>query len=158
MRILLCNSNSPPSLTLLSPTPLQKPPPFLPNAAVWAKKTLITALTGALSLTLLVSSPAPSFSRDSTSFQPTQPPQFSNPLPDRCTEEEQQQEQEEDKVELKPEFVTNEEIVQEAWQIVNDSFLDTRRHRWSPQSWLVIFIFIFLFLLILVSSLFSFFF
>ncbi|KAK6268523.1 hypothetical protein QUC31_012683 [Theobroma cacao] len=136
MRILLCNSNSPPSLTLLSPTPLQKPPPFLPNAAVWAKKTLITALTGALSLTLLVSSPAPSFSRDSTSFQPTQPPQFSNPLPDRCTEEEQQQEQEEDKVELKPEFVTNEEIVQEAWQIVNDSFLDTRRHRWSPQSWL----------------------
>lgn len=32
---------------------------------------------------------------------------------------------------------TNEEIVEEAWQIVNDSFLDTGRHRWSPDSWLV---------------------
>lgn len=32
--------------------------------------------------------------------------------------------------------VTNEGIVEEAWQIVNDSFLDTGRHRWSPDSWL----------------------
>lgn len=136
MRILLCNS--PPSLTPLSPTPPQKPPLFPPNAAVWAKKTLVTALTGALSITLLVSFPYPSLSRDSPSFQPPRPPQFSNPLPDRCTEEEEQQEQEEDKVELKPQFVTNEEIVQEAWQIVNDSFLDTGRHWWSPQSWQVI--------------------
>ncbi|XP_022720320.1 carboxyl-terminal-processing peptidase 1, chloroplastic-like isoform X3 [Durio zibethinus] len=136
MRILLCNCNSPPSLTPLSPTPPQKPPPsFLPIAAVWAKKTLITALTGALSLTLLVSSPSPSLSLDSPSFQPPRPPQFENSRPDRCTKEEEQQEQEEDKVELKPEFVTNEEIVQEAWQIVNDSFLDTGRHRWSPKSW-----------------------
>ncbi|XWS19790.1 hypothetical protein CRYUN_Cryun31cG0046600 [Craigia yunnanensis] len=135
MRILLCNCNSPPSLTPLSSTsPLKPPPLFLPNA-VWAKKTLITALTGAISLTLLVSSPSHSLSLDSLSFQPPRLPQFSNPLPDRCTEEEQKQEQEEDKVELKPEFVTNEEIVQEAWQIVNDSFLDTGRHRWSPQSW-----------------------
>ena len=137
MRILLCNCNSPPSL---SPTPPQKlPPSFLPNAAVWAKKILIYALTTALSLTLLVSSPSPSLSLDSPSFQPPRPPQFSNPLPDRCTEEGEQQEQEEDKVELKPEFVTNEEIVQEAWQIVNDSFRDTGRHRWAPQSWQVFF-------------------
>ncbi|OMO93917.1 hypothetical protein CCACVL1_06279 [Corchorus capsularis] len=137
MRILLCNSNSPPSsTTLLSQTPPpQKTPVFLPNAAVWAKKTLVTALTGALSLTLLVSSPSPSISRDLPSFQSPQPPQISIPLPDRCTEEEEQQELEEDKVELKPEFVTNEAIVQEAWQIVNDSFLDSGRHRWSPQSW-----------------------
>ncbi|XVF27383.1 hypothetical protein REPUB_Repub14bG0102800 [Reevesia pubescens] len=138
MRLLLCNCNSPPSLAPLSPPPPQKPPPsFLPIAAVWAKKTLITTLTGALSLTLLVSSPSPSLSRDSPSFQPPRPPQFSTPLPDRCTEEEQEQEQEqeEDKVELKPEFVTNEEIVHEAWQIVNDSFLDTGRHHWSPHSW-----------------------
>lgn len=36
-----------------------------------------------------------------------------------------------------PEEMTNEEIVQEAWQIVNDSFLDTGRHRWSHDTWLV---------------------
>lgn len=33
--------------------------------------------------------------------------------------------------------VTNEEIVEEAWEIVNEGFLDTDRHRWSPDSWLV---------------------
>ncbi|MBA0876421.1 hypothetical protein Goshw_007599 [Gossypium schwendimanii] len=131
MRILLCNCNSPPSLSL---TPPQKPPPSLfPIAAVWTKKTLINALSGALSLTLLVSSPSPALSSDSPPFQPPRPPQLSTPLPDRCNEEEEEQLQ--NKVVLKPEFVTNEEIVQEAWQIVNDSFLDTGRHRWSPQSW-----------------------
>lgn len=131
MRILLCNCNSPPSLSL---TPPQKPPPSLfPAAAVWTKKTLITALSGALSLTLLVSSSSPALSSDSPPFQPPRPPQLSTPLPDRCNEEEEEQLQ--NKVVLKPEFVTNEEIVQEAWQIVNDSFLDTGRHRWSPQSW-----------------------
>lgn len=36
-----------------------------------------------------------------------------------------------------PEEMTNEEIVEEAWQIVNDSFLDTGRHRWSRDTWLV---------------------
>lgn len=141
MRILLCNCNcnSPPSLSL---TPPQKPTPsFLPPAAVWTKKTLITALSGALSLTLLVSSPSPALSSDSPPFQPTRPPQLSTSLPDSCNEEEQQQ-QLQSKVVLKPEFVTNEEIVQEAWQIVNDSFLDTDRHRWSPQSWEVNFYFL----------------
>lgn len=35
-----------------------------------------------------------------------------------------------------PELVTNEEIVKEAWEIVNDTFLGTDRNRWSPESWL----------------------
>ncbi|XP_004504235.1 carboxyl-terminal-processing peptidase 1, chloroplastic [Cicer arietinum] len=34
-----------------------------------------------------------------------------------------------------PEVVTNEGLVQEAWQIVNDDFLDTGRHRWSHDTW-----------------------
>ncbi|KAJ1426199.1 Tail specific protease [Sesbania bispinosa] len=34
-----------------------------------------------------------------------------------------------------PEVVTNEGLVEEAWQIVNDSFLDTGRHRWSQDTW-----------------------
>ncbi|KAH1250898.1 Carboxyl-terminal-processing peptidase 1, chloroplastic [Glycine max] len=34
-----------------------------------------------------------------------------------------------------PEVVTNEGLVEEAWQIVNDTFLDTGRHRWSQDTW-----------------------
>jgi hypothetical protein len=37
-----------------------------------------------------------------------------------------------------PEVVTNEGLVQEAWQIVNDDFLDTGRNRWSQDTWQVI--------------------
>lgn len=36
-----------------------------------------------------------------------------------------------------PEVVTNEGLVEEAWQIVNDTFLDTGRHRWSQDTWQV---------------------
>lgn len=39
------------------------------------------------------------------------------------------------KAESGPELVTNAGIVEEAWEIVNDSFLGTGRHRWSPQTW-----------------------
>jgi len=41
-----------------------------------------------------------------------------------------------------PEVVTNEGLVQEAWQIVNDDFLDTGRHRWSQDTWQVTSLFI----------------
>ena len=27
--------------------------------------------------------------------------------------------------------------MEEAWEIVNDSFLDAGRHRWSPETWQV---------------------
>ncbi|KAH9314752.1 hypothetical protein KI387_023379, partial [Taxus chinensis] len=32
--------------------------------------------------------------------------------------------------------ITNEEIVEEAWRVVNENFLDARHHKWSPESWL----------------------
>ncbi|MCO5600861.1 hypothetical protein L7F22_054978 [Adiantum nelumboides] len=32
--------------------------------------------------------------------------------------------------------VSNEYIVAEAWQVVNDRFLDARSHKWSPEAWL----------------------
>ncbi|KAJ4976439.1 hypothetical protein NE237_001545 [Protea cynaroides] len=38
--------------------------------------------------------------------------------------------------ETAPELVSNEAIVEEAWEIVNDSFLDVGKHRWSPERWL----------------------
>ncbi|KAL3616944.1 Carboxyl-terminal-processing peptidase 1, chloroplastic [Castilleja foliolosa] len=37
---------------------------------------------------------------------------------------------------LPAQAVTNEEIVKEAWDIVNESYLDTGRRRWSPDFWL----------------------
>ncbi|XP_020216083.1 carboxyl-terminal-processing peptidase 1, chloroplastic [Cajanus cajan] len=36
---------------------------------------------------------------------------------------------------LQHEVVTNQGLVEEAWQIVNDTFLHTGRHRWSLDSW-----------------------
>lgn len=47
-------------------------------------------------------------------------------------------EEEEEETVNAPKLLTNHSIVEEAWQIVYDSFLDTTtRHRWSPETWLV---------------------
>ncbi|MQM05557.1 hypothetical protein Taro_038369 [Colocasia esculenta] len=35
-----------------------------------------------------------------------------------------------------PSVVANEDIVEEAWEIVNESFLDAGNHGWSPEKWL----------------------
>lgn len=35
------------------------------------------------------------------------------------------------------EEVSNESVVQEAWQVVNENFLDARQHSWSADEWLV---------------------
>lgn len=38
--------------------------------------------------------------------------------------------------------VTNEDIVEEAWEVVNESFIGDAGHRaWSPEKWLVSFLF-----------------
>ncbi|GKU92487.1 hypothetical protein SLEP1_g6204 [Rubroshorea leprosula] len=134
--ISLCNCSSPPSLTPTPTSPKPTPKPqFLCFPDDWAKKTLLGALTGALSLTLLTSSP-PSLALIPPSGQTLQlPPPPSNNPPEGCSEDEERRELEQDRAELKPEFVTNEGIVQEAWQIVNDSFFDSGRSRWSPESW-----------------------
>ncbi|GAV79583.1 PDZ domain-containing protein/Peptidase_S41 domain-containing protein [Cephalotus follicularis] len=111
MQVLLCNSST--SLVSLSstttiPTKRQTPTLLCTNTN-WAKKTLINALTGALSLGLIVSSPA---------LESLSPP--------NCPHVEAEE----------PHLVvTNEGIVEEAWQVVNDTFLDTTRHRWTQQTW-----------------------
>ena len=33
--------------------------------------------------------------------------------------------------------VTNESVVEEAWQVVNENFLDARHNSWSADAWLV---------------------
>nr|XP_043624478.1 carboxyl-terminal-processing peptidase 1, chloroplastic isoform X1 [Erigeron canadensis] len=123
MRVFLCNPSSP-SLPLPPPpqTTIHHPLPHHTH-----KPSLLHSLTGAAISINLFFSP----------FSPLPPPpsfasSFVNP---ECTEQDQRIEQER-MLQKAPELVTNEDIVKEAWQIVNDSFLASDHTRWSPQSWL----------------------
>lgn len=124
----VCLFNSPPTLSL--PTPAKRTlTSILDNSNNWTRKTLLGgAITGALSINLLLSSPSLlALESPSPSLLQSQSTEY------LCREEETQQEF---KVESEaPQVVTNEGIVEEAWEIVNDSFLDSGRRRWTPQSW-----------------------
>lgn len=124
MRLLLCNS-SPQLAPIIHPLktlnicPISKFPLKVPSITQALTATLISVT---LSLGIFYTYPPHVFSID-----------FSIPTEESiCREEENYAD---------PKFtgdtVKNEGIVEEAWQIVNDSFLDTGRHRWSPDSWLV---------------------
>ncbi|XP_015574940.2 carboxyl-terminal-processing peptidase 1, chloroplastic isoform X1 [Ricinus communis] len=133
MNVLLCNSSATLPLSQSSLSSPKAPPTKFSfslnlnnHTTTWARKTFLGALTGVLSFNLLLSSP---FSLASQSPYP----QLQLPSPPNNSSIEQCQEQEQ--VEQNQESVTNEGIVEEAWQIVNDSFLDAGRHRWTPQSW-----------------------
>ncbi|XP_058199141.1 carboxyl-terminal-processing peptidase 1, chloroplastic isoform X5 [Rhododendron vialii] len=129
MRVLLCNCSA--SLPLPTVTPSKPQTLFTTTTTTttsttlnWPQKTLISALTGALSLGLAVS-PLSSLALPSPLNQPQ------NHSTEYCRQEER-----EDSFDAAPESITDEGIVEEAWEIVNDSFLDTGRHRWSPDTWL----------------------
>ncbi|XP_057463541.1 carboxyl-terminal-processing peptidase 1, chloroplastic isoform X4 [Actinidia eriantha] len=126
MRVLLCNS---PASLSSSPTAfsISKPPSLSTSSAAvvnWPQKILIGALTGSLSFGLLLSSPSLALESPLSLAQPSS-------STEHCREEEN-----EERSERAPELVTNEGIVEETWEIVNDSFLDAGRHRWSPDTWL----------------------
>ncbi|XP_011045312.1 PREDICTED: carboxyl-terminal-processing peptidase 1, chloroplastic isoform X2 [Populus euphratica] len=124
----VCLFNSPPPLSL--PTPAKRTlSVILDTSNNWTRKTLLGgAITGVLSINLLLSSPSSlAFESPSPSLLQSQSTEY------LCREEEIQQDF---KVESEaPQVVTNEGIVEEAWEIVNDSFLDSGRRRWTPQSW-----------------------
>jgi len=126
----VCLFNSPPTLSL--PTPAKRTlTSILDTSNNWTRKTLLGgAITGALSINLLLSSPSLlALESPSPSLLQSQSTEY------LCREEETQQDF---KVESEaPQVVTNEGIVEEAWEIVNDSFLDSGRRRWTPQSWQV---------------------
>ena len=137
---VLALSNSLPTLPPSSPSPSETPKPLSPllsnftttihnNSISWTKKTIITALSGALSFGLVFSPPCSVALESPTIRSPPPPPP---PSSEYCREDEQVL-----KAESGPELVTNAGIVEEAWEIVNDSFLGTGRHRWSPQTWQV---------------------
>lgn len=144
MRVSALSSSFP----TLSPSPSEtRKPPILCNyfttthgiSVDWAKKSLGGVLSGALSLGILFSSPCSIAFQSPTIQSPPPPATPSSSLSTKhdlssklCLEDERLV-----KAETGPEVVTNEGIVKEAWEIVNDSFLDTGRHRWSRQTWQV---------------------
>lgn len=130
--ILNCSSRTSSSSPRLSPHKhSEQKAPIIQSNTNWAKKAVINVLTGALSFNLLLSSPLALESSSSVQSVPPSP----SPSPSLTCHEG------EDAAESEPRQVvankTNEGIVEEAWQIVNDSFLDTGRHRWTPQNWQV---------------------
>ncbi|XP_004295422.1 PREDICTED: carboxyl-terminal-processing peptidase 1, chloroplastic [Fragaria vesca subsp. vesca] len=126
MRVLLV-SNTTTTLSLsFPPSPKPSAPSRLgPDSVRWAKKALVGALGGALSLGLLVSSPSSSLAIESPSPSPPSVPEY-------CREDEGDVIAEPGAPEP---VATNEGIVEEAWEIVNDSFLDTGGRSWLPENW-----------------------
>ncbi|CDP17322.1 unnamed protein product [Coffea canephora] len=139
---LLLPPLSPPQLAKF--THYKPPPKPSSTAAVAAASTttpddkilrqvLCNGVSILLSCGLLLSSPPLSFSI-ANAFDLPSLVQSSIPASDassitNCREDEERQED--------SGLVTNEGIVEEAWEVVYDSFLDTtNRHRWSPETWL----------------------
>ncbi|KAG7532478.1 PDZ domain [Arabidopsis thaliana x Arabidopsis arenosa] len=106
------------------------------------KKSVIGTLTGALSLTLVFSSPISSVAAANDPYLSLTPPSSSfesslnhfDSSPEDCPNEEEADTEIQDD-DFKPQLVTNEGIVEEAWEIVNGAFLDTRSHSWTPETW-----------------------
>ncbi|CAN0853784.1 Carboxyl-terminal-processing peptidase 1, chloroplastic [Linum grandiflorum] len=122
MRSLLCSCSAPLPSPELHP-PIRRFPSVLLEADRLAKKAVIGILTGALSFNLLITSPA------AIALDLQSPPSPAPPLSEYCREEAAAAER------SGPRVTTNEKIVEEAWEIVNGSFLDVARHRWTPETW-----------------------
>ncbi|XP_023640060.1 carboxyl-terminal-processing peptidase 1, chloroplastic isoform X2 [Capsella rubella] len=147
MRLLLPLS-SPLSATSSPATPQflpEHPPPSqfdFPNLSRILKKSVIGTLTGALSLTLVFSSPLSSVAAAADPYLSLSPPSSSqdsslnhfDSAPEDCPNEEEADTKMQDD-DFKPQLVTNEGIVEEAWDIVNGAFLNTRNNNWSPEAW-----------------------
>ncbi|XP_008797514.1 carboxyl-terminal-processing peptidase 1, chloroplastic [Phoenix dactylifera] len=92
-------------------------------------KLLLRATAGALSFSLLAS-PFPSLAE--AAGRPAV--QLSRPPPSELC---QDWAEEEEEAEVPPESITNEGLVEEAWEVVNESFLgDAVSRSWSPEKWL----------------------
>ncbi|KAK3430783.1 hypothetical protein EUGRSUZ_E02360 [Eucalyptus grandis] len=127
---LLCSSS-----VALSPPPPPSPAQLraaaaaaatpVPRASSVQRKLTSAALAGALSFGLLLSPPSIAAESSPAPTMRSEPPAV-----EYCREEEG-----EDGAAAVPERVTNEGIVEEAWSIVNESFLGTGRRSWSPEAW-----------------------
>lgn len=118
-----------------SPSPITKNALPLSTTANYNKQKQ-AILAAFISGGLLISSPCIA----SSSIGTTPSPSSADLL---CRDEEEKGERriiEEQLSKTAPQLLTNQSIVDDAWQIVNDSFLDASdRHKWSPQFWMVIY-------------------
>lgn len=134
---LLSNSSSLPPQTKFPRCNCKTPPPLSTTSLDGAlARALGNGVSILLSFGLLSSSPQPclSISMDSPSSVRSSPPVYLTDKNANCYEDEEHGEMRVNASRM----VTNEGIVEEAWEVVYESFLDTtRRHRWSPETWLV---------------------
>ncbi|CAM8893711.1 unnamed protein product [Rhodiola kirilowii] len=130
----LCNTAS--GCLTSSPFPTPRNPrslcklPFQSDRVTFncSEKSLYGALTGAaLSLSLLIS--PPSFAGVAGSSVPIAG--LDSVAVEKCVESEA-----EEILGKPPEVVSNKELVEEAWRIVNETFLNAGRRPWSPEVWL----------------------
>ncbi|XP_074357784.1 carboxyl-terminal-processing peptidase 1, chloroplastic isoform X2 [Apium graveolens] len=113
-----------------SPT---KPPPISavkPSFPMMGFPQPTFLLAGALSLGLVISTPSCIALESSTTLSSSA--QLVQSSPEVCREEESEKR---DGLNA-PELRSDEGVVEQAWEIVNESFLDPSGKRWSPQSWL----------------------
>lgn len=138
--LLLNSSSSPPPLTKFPRCHCKTPPPLsTTNLDGALARALGNGVSVLLSFGLLFSSPQPcsAIYTGSPSSVRSSPPVYLTDKNANCHEDEEQGEM---RVNASRRVVTNEGIVEEAWEIVYESFLDTtKRHRWSPETWLVSF-------------------
>ncbi|KAK7247235.1 hypothetical protein RIF29_42113 [Crotalaria pallida] len=117
----VCLKFSSPTSSTLSSSSLRPQLP-IPNININNNLSLVrnSLLGAALSFSLLFSFPS-AIALEATPLPSTQ----------TCRDADTQEE------EMLPEVVTNEGLVEEAWQIVNEAFLDSATHRWSQDTWQV---------------------
>ncbi|WOL14494.1 carboxyl-terminal-processing peptidase 1, chloroplastic [Canna indica] len=90
---------------------------------------LLQAVAGSLSLSL-VALPPPSAA---AALQSPAPVELTPPSPDLCRDEEGEMAF----ADVPPESITNEGLVEEAWEVVNESFLpDAGKRSWSSEKWM----------------------
>ncbi|XP_020274153.1 carboxyl-terminal-processing peptidase 1, chloroplastic-like isoform X2 [Asparagus officinalis] len=117
-------SSSPKTLSVLSssstnphlnPNPKPKNPRRLQNL-------LLGSIAGALAFTIVSSPPLPSLASNPPAMDPS-----------LCVEESSTEAMEDERP---SESITNEEIVEEAWEVINDSYVgDVGSRPWSPEIW-----------------------
>ncbi|CAI9087909.1 OLC1v1022105C4 [Oldenlandia corymbosa var. corymbosa] len=135
---LLSNLSSPPPLINSHRLQCKSPPPLSADHVGALTRILRNGVSIVLSVGILLSSPTPclSIAIDSSPSVRSSPPVYLTEKDANCREDEAQGERTVDNSDT-PQMVTNEGLVEEAWEIVYESFLDTsQRHRWSPESWL----------------------
>ncbi|CAH9079482.1 unnamed protein product [Cuscuta europaea] len=126
MTLSLCNHSFPPLLYSYSS------PPFRLIAASHHKTFITTGVSVAISLGLLISP---------SSLASELPLNQSSAISLVQSNDKDQLNCREDELDLsasvaEPDLVTNDGIVADVWHIVNDSFLNTGRRSWSPETWL----------------------